>query len=78
MDEDMAKQQASAVAGSEVVALTSGEQLAGYPLRYVGDGEYVMGVPARDLTTAEAAQYADRITQTAQATGRALYVPSEA
>lgn len=37
-------------------------------LRYVGGGDFIPGVPARDLTPAEAAQYA------AQVKGSRLYV----
>lgn len=47
------------------------------PLRYVGDGEYIMGIPARNLSAAEAALYGATITATATATGRALYAPIE-
>ena len=42
-------------------------------LRYVGDGEYIFGVPARDLSAEEAATYAPMIAATAAATGRILY-----
>lgn len=45
----------------------------GAPLRYVGDGEYIPGVPARDLTVEEAALYATRIGASEAATGRILY-----
>lgn len=47
------------------------------PLRYVGDGEYIMGVPARDLSATEAAMYGATIMATAAATGRVLYAPME-
>lgn len=47
------------------------------PLRYVGDGEYIYGVPARDLSAEEAASFAATITATAAATGRVLYAPME-
>ncbi len=47
------------------------------PLRYVGDGEYIYGVPARNLSAAEAAMYGTTITATAAATGRVLYAPME-
>lgn len=47
------------------------------PLRYVGDGEYVYGVPARNLSADEAATYGATITATAAATGRVLYAPME-
>lgn len=42
-------------------------------LRYVGDGEYIFNVPARDLSAEEAATYAPMIAATAAATGRILY-----
>ncbi len=45
------------------------------PLRYVGDGEYIHGVPARNLSAEEAAMYGATITATAEATGRVLYAP---
>lgn len=41
-------------------------------LRYVGQ-EYIHGVPARDLTPAEAAEYGEIIAATRAATGRILY-----
>lgn len=47
------------------------------PLRYVGDGEYIYGVPARNLSAAEAAMHGATITETAAATGRVLYAPME-
>lgn len=43
-------------------------------LRYVGDGEYIYGVPARDLNEDEATQHAAQIAATEAATGRQLYV----
>lgn len=42
-------------------------------LRYVGGGEYIFNVPARDLSAEEAATYAPMIAATAAATGRILY-----
>lgn len=42
-------------------------------LRYVGDGEYIHGVPARDLSAEEAERYADAIAAAQLATGRVLY-----
>lgn len=42
-------------------------------LRYVGDGEYIFGVPARDLTAEEAETYAAQIAATHAVTGRILY-----
>jgi len=41
--------------------------------RYVGGGEYIPGVPARDLSAEEAATYAPMIAATEAATGRILY-----
>jgi len=38
-------------------------------MKYVGDGSFLIGVPARDLSAAEAEQYADLVT------GSPLYVP---
>lgn len=43
----------------------------GGPLRYVGDGAFLIGVPARDLTAEEAAQVAEIIA------GSPLYEPVE-
>lgn len=45
-------------------------------LRYVGQ-EFIVGVPARDLTAEEAALYAAQINENEAATGRALYVGAE-
>jgi hypothetical protein len=45
-------------------------------LRYVGN-EFLVGVPARDLTAEEAAEYAAQINENEAATGRALYVAAE-
>lgn len=42
-------------------------------LRYVGDGEYIPGVPARDLSAEEMIVYAAQIEATQAATGRILY-----
>lgn len=42
-------------------------------LRYIGDGEYIPGVPARDLNVEEVAVYAAQIEATQAATGRILY-----
>lgn len=44
-------------------------------LTYVGDGAYIHGVPARDLTAAEALEFGALITEQQQATGLTLYVP---
>lgn len=46
-------------------------------LRYVGQ-EFIVGVPARELTAEEAALYAVQINENEAATGRALYVSAEA
>lgn len=43
-------------------------------LRYVGDGEYIYGVPARNLSEEEADRYAEQIAANESATGRQLYV----
>jgi hypothetical protein len=45
-------------------------------LRYIGDGAWIAGVPARDLNAEEAKQYADLIADTAAA-GHVLYVPDQ-
>lgn len=45
-------------------------------LHYVGQ-EFIVGVPARDLTAEEAALYAVQINENEAATGRALYVSAE-
>jgi hypothetical protein len=44
-------------------------------LIYVGDGSFIAGVPARDLTAAEAHAFGATITEQQQATGMTLYVP---
>ena len=44
-------------------------------LRYVGAGAYIMGVPARDLSPAEAERHAEAIRQVADA-GQVLYEPA--
>ena len=41
--------------------------------RYVGDGEYIPGVPARDLTKTEYNRHKVTIQANEQATGRQLY-----
>lgn len=43
-------------------------------LHYVGQ-EFIVGVPARNLTAEEAALYAAQINENEIATGRALYAP---
>lgn len=45
----------------------------GTGLQYVG-AEFIVGVPARDLTPEEASLYAAPIAENEQATGRPLYV----
>jgi hypothetical protein len=77
MGEDMAKTVIVTDAGPELVVLPPGMELPTVALRYVGDGEYIYGVPARDLTPAEAAAYAVQIAATVTATGRVLYAPVE-
>ena len=69
MGENMAKHTTVPDAGALVVLPPA------QPLRYVGAGEYIYGVPARDLNADEAAQYAAQIVATATATGRVLYAP---
>ena len=64
----MAKKSIAEETGFGVATTTPG---AG--MRYVGDGEYIFGVPARDLSAEEAATYAPMIAATAAATGRILY-----
>lgn len=49
---------------SETIALT-----------YVGNGTYIHGVPARDLTAAEAHEFGAIISEQQQATGLTIYVP---
>lgn len=50
---------------------------AGTPLRYVGDGEYIVGVPARNLTAQEGREHAAAIAEVQAATGRVLYAPAQ-
>jgi len=64
------KEQTDEVSSDTVAAQTP-------PLRYVGNGEYIMGVPARDLTATEAALHETAIAAAATATGRILYAPIE-
>ncbi len=45
-------------------------------LKYVGDGAYIHGVPARDLTAAEALEFGALITAQQDATQMQLYVPA--
>ena len=40
---------------------------------YVGDGEYIPGVPARDLTKSEYNRHKQAIQANERATGRKLY-----
>jgi hypothetical protein len=42
-------------------------------LFYLGSGEFIPGVPARNLTAAESAQFADLIRDNQTATGKTLY-----
>ena len=74
----MAKQQTVTVTddGPKLVALPPDAQMLATALHYVGDGEYIYGVPARDLVPAEAAAYAKQIQAAQAATGRTLYAPS--
>jgi hypothetical protein len=44
-------------------------------LRYVGDGAYIHGVPARDLTDEEAATFGALIREQEQAAHITLYEP---
>jgi hypothetical protein len=44
-------------------------------LRYVGAGTYIHGVPARDLTEAEAAQHGAVIREQETLTGTVMYEP---
>ena len=44
-------------------------------LKYVGDGAYIHGVPARDLSDFEEEQHIDIIAEQEQLTGLALYEP---
>lgn len=76
MDEDMAKTAIVTDRGPELVVLPPGAELPAVALRYVGDGEYIYGVPARDLTLTEVATYAAQIQAAQAATGRTLYAPS--
>lgn len=43
-------------------------------IRYIGEGSWLPGVPARDLTNEEYAQHKEAINANERATGRALYV----
>jgi len=45
-------------------------------LRYIGDGGYIPGVPARDLTAADVAQHGDRIAAEEAASNTRLYEPA--
>jgi hypothetical protein len=42
-------------------------------LRYIGNGDYIHGVPARDLSAAEAKDHGDAIAASEKATGKKLY-----
>ncbi len=80
MDDDMASEKLNTVVdettGKELVVLPAGTILSA-PLRYVGAGEYIYGVPARDLNANEAALYAAQIAAALAATGRVLYTREE-
>lgn len=67
----MAKKSIEEGTGFGVATLPGTEAAPG--LRYVGDGEYIFGVPARDLNAEEAEVYATQIAATHAATGRILY-----
>jgi hypothetical protein len=43
-------------------------------MRYVGGGDYLPGIPARDLTAEEAVEHRAAIEENEAATGKALYV----
>lgn len=45
-------------------------------LKYIGDGTYIHGVPARDLTQDEAARYGAVIQEQEALTGTAMYEPA--
>ncbi len=51
---------------------------SGKGLTYVGDGAYIVGVPARDLSVEEAAQYAPMIDASTKSMGSPLYVSVDA
>jgi hypothetical protein len=42
-------------------------------MKYIGDGAWIHGVPARDLTNEEEKQHADLIAEQEQITGIKLY-----
>jgi hypothetical protein len=44
-------------------------------LKYIGDGTYIPGVPARDLTDEEESIYGERIAEQQAIAGRVLYEP---
>lgn len=46
-------------------------------LKYVGDGEWIEGVPARDLSEEEVKAHKDAIEATQETTGRVLYEPAK-
>ncbi len=50
----------------------------GKGLTYVGGGDYIVGVPARDLSVEEAALYAPMIDASTKSMGRPLYVSVDA
>ena len=61
---------------TKATKVTTVEQ--GKGLTYVGDGAYIVGVPARDLSAEEAALYAPIIDASTKSMGRSLYLPVDA
>jgi hypothetical protein len=47
-------------------------------LKYIGDGTYILGVPARDLTEEEEREHGALIRAQEQATGVKLYEKAKA
>lgn len=45
--------------------------------KYVGEGDYIVGIPARNLTAEEWKQYKKEIAANEKAMGRPLYEPIE-
>lgn len=71
----MAKEEKSSHEGAKTRRGTKFEkQRSAFARRYVGEGEYIVGVPARDLSAAEAEKFAPAIAEVEAATGRVLYV----
>lgn len=44
---------------------------------YIGNGDWIPGVPARDLSEEEYARHKDAIRENEAATGKALYVVAQ-